>query len=523
MSATEFETMTTTDRLFQQAQALHRAGRLAEAEVGYRQVLKLDPRHADSLNFLGVAAAQRGDADAAVQLIGQAIRLRPSIADFHDNLGLALLAQGRLDEAGSSHRKALRLNPNHAGAHNHFGNILAKRGQPAEAERHYRTALKLQPNHVEALNNLGVLLTAEERLEEAEWHLRAALRLAPGYVDPYANLGGVLRNLGRLDEAEDAFRAGLRLTPTQPALRYNLAGLLLLTGRYDEGWPLYEARQHLPGAPPARFGLPQWRGEDLGHETLLLHAEQGAGDVIMACRYLTRLPPETRFVVEVPPALARLVASLVGAERVVMRGAALPAAAFHCPLASLPLAFGTRLDTIPAPDAYLRADPAAVTAWQDRLGKLSGMRVGLVWAGNPDHADDRRRSLPPVLLAPLAALPGVSFVSLQKGAETARPPVPLADWSAELGDFVDTAALIAGLDLVIGVDTAVIHLAGALGRPAWLLNRFDPHFLWQLGTASSAWYSSVRQFRQSSPGDWAGVAAQVAESLATEITRRTQS
>ncbi len=515
--------MTTIAQLFQQAQTQHRAGRLAEAEAGYRQVLKLDPRHADSLNFLGVAAAQRGDADAAIQLIGQAIRLRPSSADYHDNLGLALLAQGRLDEAGNSHRKALRLEPNHAGAHNHFATIQARRGQPAEAERHYRAALKAQPNHVEAHNNLGVLLTTEERLDEAEQHLRTALRLAPGYADAYANLGGVLRNQGRLDEAEAAFRAGLRLAPNHPALRYNLAGLLLLAGRYEEGWPLYEARQLLPGAPPPRFDMPQWQGEDLGQATLLLHAEQGAGDVIMACRYLTRLPPETRFVVEVPPPLRRLVAGLVGAERVVVRGDALPAAAFHCPLASLPLAFGTRLDTIPAPGGYLQPDPAAVAAWQARLGKLSGMRVGLVWAGNPDHADDRRRSLPAALLAPLGALQNVSFVSLQKGTETAPPPVPLTDWSGELGDFTDTAALIAALDLVIGVDTAVIHLAGALGRPAWLLNRFDPHFLWQLGRDNSAWYSSIRQFRQRSPGDWAGVVAQVAHVLSLEITRRAQS
>jgi len=510
--------MSATDRLFQQAQALHRAGRLAEAESGYRQLLKLDPRHADSLNFLGVAAAQRGDSAAAVQLIGQAIRLRPSAADYHDNLGLALLAQGRLDEAGNSHRKALRLDPNHAGAHNHFANILAKRGQPAEAERHYRMALELQPNHVEAHNNLGVLLTAAERLDEAEQHLRAALRLAPGYVDAYANLGAALRNLGRLDEAEDAFRAGLRLAPTLPALRYNLAGLLLLTGRYDEGWPLYEARQHLPGAPAARFDLPQWHGEDLGQGTLLLHAEQGAGDVIMACRYLTCLPPETCFVVEVPAPLVRLVAALVGAERVMLRGAALPAAAFHCPLASLPLAFGTRLDTIPAPGGYLQADPGAVAAWQDRLGALPGLRVGLVWAGNPEHADDRRRSIPSALLAPLAELSGVSFVSLQKGWEAA-PPVNLTDWSAELGDFADTAALIAALDLVIGVDTAVIHLAGALGRPAWLLNRFDPHWVWRNSGETSPWYASIRQFRQSEPGGWAAMVPRIA----AEITRRTQS
>jgi hypothetical protein len=248
---------------------------------------------------------------------------------------------------------------------------------------------------------------------------------------------------------------------------------------------------------------------------LLLHAEQGAGDVIMACRYLTRLPT-ARFVVEVPPALERLVAGLVGAERTVRRGDPLPPAGVHCPLASLPLACKTRLDTIPSPGGYLTADAAP---WRQRVAALPGLRVGLVWAGNPEHADDRRRSIPPTLLAPLTEVSGVSFVSLQKGTETAPPPVPLTDWSAELGDFADTAALIAALDLVIGVDTAVIHLAGALGRPAWLLNRFDPHWSWGASGEASAWYGSVRQFRQAAPGDWPAMVARVA----AEIPRIAQS
>jgi tetratricopeptide (TPR) repeat protein len=506
-------------RLFQQALALHRAGNLTQAEAGYRQILALDPRHADSLNFLGVAAAQSGRSEAAVELIGRAIKLRPSVADYHDNLGLALLALGRLDEAGNCHRKALRLDPNHAGAHNHFGNILARRAQAAEAERHYRGALRLNAKHVEAHNNLGVLLTEQERPEEALPHFHAALRLAPAYADAYANLGGALRNLGRLDEAEAAFRAGLRHAPDSVVLRYNFAGLLLLTGRYEPGWQLYEGRQRLPGAPPARFGVPQWRGEPIGDRTLLLHAEQGAGDTILACRYLPLLPPGTRFALDLPPPLRRLVAGLVGVERMVEHGEVRPD--LHCPLMSLPLAFGTRLDRIPGAEGYLRAERTAVEAWRRRLAPLPGLRVGLVWAGNPDHADDRRRSIPSDLLAPLGKIEGVSFVSLQKQSE--RAPVPLADWSAELGDFADTGALIEALDLVIGVDTAVIHLAGALGRPAWLLNRFDPHWLWLCERADSPWYAAVQQFRQRKPGDWPHVVARVSAALAAEIKRISQS
>jgi Flp pilus assembly protein TadD len=500
-------------RLFQQAIVLHRGGRLAQAEAGYRQVLALDPRHADSLNFLGVAAAQNGRNEAAVELIGRAIRLRGSVADYHDNLGLALLALGRLDEAGNSHRKALRLDPNHASAHNHFGTVLAKRGRPDEAERHYRDALRINPNHVEAHNNLGVALTAMERPDEAEPHLRAALRLNPNYIEAYANLGAALRNLGRVAEAGSAFVAGLRLAPDSAVLQYNLAGLLLLTGRFEPGWRGYEERQRLPGSAPGRFSVPQWHGEAIGDRVLLLHAEQGAGDTILACRYLRLFPAGTRLILEVPDALRRVLAGLGDFGPVITRGETLPEFDLQCPLMSLPLAFGTVLDSIPGTTPYLVADPQAATRWQQRLAGLPGLRIGLAWAGNPDYADDRRRSIPADLLAPLAAVPGLSFVSLQKQRDGAPPPVPLTDWTAELADFADTAALIAALDLVVGVDTAVIHLAGALGKPAWLLNRFDPHWLWLQDRADSPWYPSLRQFRQERPGDWAGVVAAVSAEL----------
>ena len=498
-------------RMFQQAHAFHRAGRLAQAEAGYRQILALDPRHADSLNFLGVAAAQAGRPAEAVELIGRAIRLRGTVADYHDNLGLALQALGRLDEAGNCHRKALRLDPKHASAHNHFANILARRGRPDEAERHYRAALAIDPNHIEALNNLAVALTAQERPEQALKLLQQALLLHPTYVDAYANLGAALRNLGRVGEAEAAFRDGMRHAPDSAPLHYNLAGLLLLTGRFAEGWPLYESRLRVPGAPPPRFTVPQWRGEPLGDRTLLVHAEQGAGDTILACRYLKRLAARARVVFEVPAGLHRLVKCSAEGAELVTRGAALPDFDLHCPLMSLPLACGTASDSMPAETPYLVAEPDLVAAWRQRLAALPGRRVGVVWAGNPDYADDHRRSIPAALLAPLAGIEGISFISLQKPAMPAA--LELADWTAELADFADTAALIEALDLVVGVDTAVIHLAGALGRPVWLLNRCDPHFLWQLGRDDSPWYPSLRQFRQPAPGDWPAVIASLTAAL----------
>jgi Flp pilus assembly protein TadD len=506
-------------RIFQQAHALHRAGRLAPAEAGYRQVLALDPRHADSLNFLGVIAAQGGRHAEAVERIGQAIGLRPKVADYHDNLGLALMALGRLDEAGNCHRKALRLDPNHANAHNHFGNVLTKRGRTGEAERSYRAALRIDPDHVEAHNNLGVALTDLEQPEAAEPHFRAALRLDPAYTDAYANLGSALRNLGRVAEAEAALRAGLDLAPDSVVLRYNLAGLLLLTGRFEAGWRCYEERRRLATAPPLP-AVPQWRGEPIGDRVLLLQAEQGAGDTLFACRYLRHFSPGTRLLLEVPQALSRLLQGQDGPARLLDRGEPLPHVDLHCPLMSLPLAFGTSRDSIPGNVPYLAADPPSVAAWRRRLAPLPGLRVGLVWAGAPGHAEDRRRSMSPALLGPLGAVEGVSFVSLQKGRDGA-PPIPLTDWTAELRDFADTAALITALDLVIGVDTAVIHLAGALAKPVWLLNRFDPHWLWLQDRGDSPWYPTLRQFRQDQPGDWASVISAVALALALQRDRLT--
>ncbi|MGB8843580.1 MAG: tetratricopeptide repeat-containing glycosyltransferase family protein [Aliidongia sp.] len=497
---------------FRQAQALHRAGRLAAAEAGYRQILAIDPRHADSLNYLGILASQSGRNEVAADLVGRAITLRPRIADYHDNLGLVLRALGRLDEAGRCHRKALRLDPHHANAQNHLGALAGQMGRPADAERHYREAVRLDARHVEAHNNLGVALVAQDRPEEALGHFHAALRLDARYVDPYANLAGALRNLGRTAEAEAALRAGLHLAPNASQLRYNMAGLLLLTGRFEAGWPLYEERHHLSAAPspPA---VPRWSGGATGDRVLLLQAEQGAGDTILACRYLPLFPPETRLILEVPPELCRLLNGFGRQYRMVSRGDALPAFDLQCSVMSLPLAFGTILGTIPAATPYLHAVPDDVAVWRRRLEQLPGLRVGLVWAGNPVHAEDQRRSISPDLLAPFGTIAGISFVSLQKGWMGQPPPLRLVDWTGELDDFADTAALIAGLDLVIGVDTAVVHLAGALGKPVWLLNRFDPHWLWLLDRTDSPWYPTLRQFRQTRPGDWTGVITAVGRAL----------
>ncbi len=532
----------------------HQAGQLDAAEAAYR----LLPDHPDALHLLGLIAFQRGQHDAAVESIARAVALRGDVAVFRNSLVSPLLALGRLDEAEAQARAALRLKPDLAEAQGNLGVVLRRLGRTDEAEASYRAALALKPDFLDALRNYGNLLSAQERFAEAVSCFDAALRLQPGHLPSEQALGSALHRLGRLDEAEASCRRALALAPADPAghyhlgivlyglnrlaeaeacyravlrhqpdhqmAHYNLGHILLVTGRLDEGWPEIEwqAVTHESGLRP--FPAPLWQGEDLAGRTILLHAEQGLGDTLQFCRFATALAQGATVLLEVQPPLKRLMASLPGVAQVFARGEALPPFDLHCPLAFLPRRTQATLATIPAEIPYLAANPAQVAAWQARLATLPGLRVGLVWAGGqvPGQPEqlriDRRRSIALAQLAPLAAVPGVSFVSLQKGppaAQAATPPAGLVlhDFTAELGDFTDTAALIEALDLVIGVDTAVVHLAGALGKPVWVLNRFDTCWRWLLDREDSPWYPSLRLFRQAAPGAWDGVVAAVAAAL----------
>jgi len=585
----------TTAALFQQGLAHHQAGRLAEADACYRQLLAREPAHADSLHLLGVIAHQLGRNEAAVEAIGRAIAAQPRVADYHSNLGNVLRALGRLDpavasyraalalkpdypvaqynlgnalrdlgrakEAEAGYRQAVRLKPDFAEAHHNLGTLLREDGRLAEAERHYRaalrgqpgnpawhcalgdtlraqdrpeaavacyrTALGLKPDYPEALNNLGNALRALDRPAEAEAAYRQALGLKPGFVDAQANLAILLMLDNRLDEAVEACRATLRLDPDHAVAHANLGVLLLRAGRLAEGWPEYEWRWRVGpeiGLQDRGFSQPRWTGEALGGRVLLIHAEQGYGDTIQFCRYLSLAAAYGRVVLEVPRPLLRLLSDLPGIERIVATGDPLPEFDLHCPLLSLPGVFGTTLDTIPATVPYLAADPSGAMVWRDRLAALPGLRVGLVWAGNPARhvamaqAVDRRRSIGLAQLAPFAAIHGVTFVSLQKGEAAGAVPLSgmvVHDWTDELTDFADTAALVQALDLVISVDTAVAHLAGALGKPVWLLNRFDTCWRWLADRDDSPWYPTLRQFRQPRPGDWDSVLDEVRAALAT--------
>jgi tetratricopeptide (TPR) repeat protein len=533
-------------------------GRPAEAADSHRRALMLDPALADAHRNLGGALQRQGDAVAAADSFGAALALRPDDAESRAALGAVLVALGRLAEAEACWRTLIAQQPDHADAHNNLGSVLLRQDRPEAAVACYRAALALQPRHVEASlnlgdalrvqgrsaaalacyrtviaarphhagahNKLGVALLALDRPAEAAAAFQAAIRLRPDDPEAHSNLAVAQTRLRQPAAAIDSCRLALRLRPDHGEAHNNLALALLASGDFAAGWQEYEWRWQVAPLRALRrdFAQPQWHGAPGAGQTLLVHAEQGYGDTLQFCR-LAPLARQRglRVIVEAPRPLLRLLQGLPGIDALVAAGDALPPFDLHVPMLSLPRALGVTLAANPVAMPYLAVAPAAVAAWRARLAPddAAGPRIGLAWAGSPrpDWAIaagiDRRRSLPPERLAPLLAIPGLQFFSLQKDGPAAPADVVLVDPMAEMDDFADTAALVANLDLVITVDTAVAHLAGALGRPVCLLDRFDHCWRWLAGRSDSPWYPSMRIYRQPAPGDWEPVLTAVAADL----------
>ena len=468
------------------AVALHQAGRIAEAEPIYLAILRDVPRHFDALHLLGVVRQQQGRHAEAIELIGEALSLRPDDAAALSNRGLSLRALGRAQEALESCNKAIRLKPDYADAHNNRGLALAALRRPAEALKSYEAALSHAPSHLDALNNRGIALF----------------------------------DMNRLGEALSAFDRVLAIRPDHAHARWNRAQVLLLSGDFARGWPEHEWRFASNPVLQRKFEKPVWGGDTpVDGKTVLLHAEQGLGDTIQFCRYAPLLAGRgARVVLEVQPMLVGLMRTLDGAIDVVARGDALPAFDLHCPLLSLPLAFRTDAATIPAQAPYLRA-PASTVDWGAQPS-AKRPRIGLVWSGNPGHKRDGARSVPFYALMPLLDL-GATFVSLQKDARASDAAVlrqtKIIDVADRLTSFADTAALISELDLVISADTSVAHLAGALGKPLWLLLPYVPDWRWLTDRDDSPWYPTARLFRQDATCAWGPVVARVRAALKTLI------
>ena len=414
--------------------------------------------------------------------------------------------------------RAMQIKPDDAALYSARAIVLEEMGQSEDALADSETALRLDPTHDRAHLAHAAALHGLRRPDEALDSFDRALAIAPGKVRLVAGRATLLYELDRFDDALAGCAQAKSLAPDDAEAAYTESTIHLATGEFERGWPAYEARWRRLGRATSRpeFAQPLWLGEtDLAGKTILLHAEQGLGDTLQFCRYAPLVGQKATVVLEAQQPLMRLLGSLDGVARVIGKGEPLPDFDMHCPLMSLPLAFGTRLESIPNQVPYLHPDPVRVARWRQRLAALPGRRIGVVWAGSPQLGAnrgsdlDRRRSISLGHLAGLRNVPGISLVSLQKDApaiQTHAPPAGLAitDWTEELTDFAETAALVSGLDLVISVDTAVAHLAGAMGKPVWILHRFDACWRWLRGRDDSPWYPTARLFRQSTPGDWCG-------------------
>lgn len=480
----------------------HQAGRLAQAEQLYRQVLGQDPRHAEALQLLATLAAQAGRRDQTVALLEQAVAAEPDNASCLANLGSAYVTAGRFLDARAPLERAIRLDPSSVSAYYHLGLLMDRTDQIDEAITNYRRSIELQPVNRPAHNNLGKLLRAQ----------------------------------GKLDEASSHFDAALAADPNAPHVHYNRAMLWLSQGRFAEGWEEYEWRIKCREFGIRQLPQPSWDGTPLDDKTLLVRAEQGLGDTIQFVRYVPMVRARCRRVlIEVPATLLPLfrqsgIEAIVEQTRSPAAGPRPAPLPFDChvQMPSLPRVFGTTLETIPADVPYLKASDALVAAWREKLATHAGCKVGIAWQGSPKHWDDRLRSMPLACFAPLAAIGGVHLLSVQKdhGREqlhTLGERFAVVDLQRDIDEaaepFMDLAAIMMNLDLIITCDTSIAHLAGALGVPVWVALGARADWRWMLDRADSPWYPTMRLFRQPTLGDWQTVFRTMAEELRALIGR----
>jgi tetratricopeptide (TPR) repeat protein len=505
---------------YNRGNVMHEQGRFEQALLSYDKAMAIKPDYPEACSNKGNALKSLGRFQEALLSYDQAIALRPDFVDAHNNRGIVLQELRRFDEAIASFDRVIALNPSDPDAYNNHGVVLQKLRRFDEAGASYDRAIALRPDHVDALNNWGVALQELSRLDEALASYDKALDIKPDYADAHYNRGIVLKELGRADAALASYDRAIAFKQDHVNAHRNKALVLLLLGDFDNGWPLYEWRWRTGeiNVYVRDVPAPLWLGvEPIAGKTILLHAEQGLGDTIQFCRYARLMQAQgAKVLLEVPVALKALLQGLEGVDVLISRGEERPAFDFHCPLMSLPLAFRTRLETIPTPAPYLASDPERRRTWEARLGPRRRPRVGLVWSGNPEHKNDQHRSL--ALAQVLQHLPaGLEYVSLQKEVRDADRTVleasAVRDCSRELGDFADTAALCDLMDQVISVDTSVAHLSGALGKPTWILLPYAPDWRWLLDRDDSPWYGSVRLFRQSQDRGWGPVLQRVGQAL----------
>jgi tetratricopeptide (TPR) repeat protein len=559
MAQPDLRTPDALARAINEAAGYYQQGRLDDADRICTRVLKAAPDWFDALHLAGLLKLDSGKAAASQVLLAKALKLNPNAPQVLANYGRTLSALNRDDEAMAALDKALAIAPDSFETVNIRGNVLLKLNRPAEAATAFERVLALEPRFLGARANLGNALAQLGRFEEALAQYDALLAVQPAHPETLLNRGSALAGLGRLDEALTAYDRALALRPDyskarigrgatlaalnqhQDALQeyatalaadksnadiqHNEALSLLTLGDYIRGFQKYEARWLRTGMPRRRsLGKPLWLGEyPLARKTILVHAEQGLGDTIQFARYVPQLARSgANVVLEAPKELVALLSRLEGVASVVARGDALPAYDVHCPAGSLPLALRTDVATIPTNVPYLAGDEARVAKWRERIGHLRSPRIAVAWSGSADHANDRNRSITLARFTPLLTAGTGSIISIQRelrggDADTLARLPNVTHVGDALADFDDTAAVMALADLVISVDTSVVHLAGAMGRPVWVLLPFQPDWRWLLGRDDSPWYPTVRLFRQPKPGDWDSVIARVKDELSRGV------
>lgn len=537
------------------ASLLGESGEWTEATGLYEELLQREPYKAEWMYRCGHGLKRQGRVSEALSVYRRATLLQPDSADAHFNLGKALFEAGQRSECLVCFQRVLEIQPGDAEAHNYLGQVRHERGEGGQALQFYLEALRLRPDYVEVLSNLGALMMEMNELESAEVLLRRAYQLAPGFKCASTNLGTLLSRRGRFVEAFETFRKVLLSDPQDPTAlcsmgfaldalgdlegaraafelalktepnsalaRFNLSSHFLLAGNFAEGWSCYERRWELRQftGKPRTYAQPRWRNEDIAGTSVLLYAEQGFGDTLQFVRYaLILVERGARVLLETQAPLVPLLCTLHPKVQVLARNdETAPDTDWHCPLLSLPYVLGTDLSNIPAAVPYVYPDEEKAKLWAEQ-NRTQTFRVGVVWSGNPGHARDRLRSIPFEEFSRLFLTPQVHFYSLQKGpaakyAKDAGPNAGLLDLEPFLLDFTDTAAVITNLDLVITVDTAVGHLAGAMGKPVWILLAHAPDWRWLKERSDSPWYPTARLFRQGSPGSWADVLDRVKSAL----------
>ena len=492
----------TSNSLLDKALQLHRSEKFIDAISIYKKLLEKNSKDASVLFLYGTAEYQLGN------------RLE----------GIALIYQ------------SLQIEPNNPDGYNNIGNALKDMNQFEEAINCYDLAIGLRPNYAHALNNKGVALKELSRFDEAINCYRDAIKFKPDYAEPHNNIANIYATQNKTDEALELYDKAISIDPNYAPSYWNKSLLKLLVGDYKEGWNLYEWRWKYGAKNLIRdFKKPLWLGEQsLNGKIIFIYAEQGLGDTIQFCRYIKLLENlGAKVIFEVQKPLVKVLQNLEGVHAITTQETPLPEFDFHCPLLSLPLAFKTLTNNIPNQISYIQADPQKVSAWKEQLGTKTNIRVGLVWSGGfrPDQPElwevNKRRNLPVELLK-LLNIPNIDFYSLQKGepAESEFKKIDQTSWGGplihnyvdQLNDFSDTAALITNLDLVIAVDTSTAHMAAAMGKEVWLLNRYDTCWRWFIDRNDSPWYPTIQIFRQPTPGDWLSVMNEVRSSLENKLS-----